>query len=340
MLSDTASLVEGAAIAKRSARATPSALLVRRTRDFRRILARARRSEDADAIHDLRVAARRLSEAISLFGAERSRAGKAARDGVAAVRRAAAKLRDRDVWIEWLGEARARARSEAAAVESLLAGEVARRKKGVRRFRSRLRQAGVDRLAKALAALTRSGEKTKDERGTGPAPDALALPALLAERSARAATIAARAARSGDAEELHEARIAIKRLRYAAEAVALSGFAPRGGSAPLLSFLKKLQSVLGELHDRDVFLDKVARCGEKLVARKKKARREDLRKSFEALSSRLSRERERLVARFRRLVAGRDGALARELRVGLVAPGAARRRDAVPNGAVAGGKRA
>jgi CHAD domain-containing protein len=55
-----------------------------------------------------------------------------------------------------------------------------------------------------------------------------------------------------DVEGLHNLRIAVKKLRYALETL---DFAAGDGAKENLKFFKKLQTVLGDLHDRDVFLE-------------------------------------------------------------------------------------
>lgn len=288
-------------------------LVRRRTEALFALLPKARRGRDADAIHDLRVASRRLGEALALCPDGGSKA-RALVEEVALLRRAAGRLRDADVWLAWLRGAAANAKAERVAVEALLDSEGERRRKAARRCRERL--AGIDAraLEKSLRAFAKSaaaddGRRAADDSFRG----------LLLERDARAARLAATAAKSGDAEELHEARIAYKQLRYAAESA--EGLFDARLLARLIRRLKDVQDVLGELHDRDVFLDRAARRGEKLADEAPQSRRDELRKSFEALSARLSRERERLLARFRRLVPGRaEPALAPTIRRGLASP--------------------
>jgi CHAD domain-containing protein len=55
-----------------------------------------------------------------------------------------------------------------------------------------------------------------------------------------------------DVEGLHNLRIAVKKLRYALETL---DFTAGEHAKENLKFFKKLQTVLGDLHDRDVFLE-------------------------------------------------------------------------------------
>jgi CHAD domain-containing protein len=69
-------------------------------------------------------------------------------------------------------------------------------------------------------------------------------------RRVRRADDAAVAAAPDDSEELHNLRIAIKRLRYIGEVGAL--VLPDGGADDLLDALSDLQDELGDVHDADV----------------------------------------------------------------------------------------
>jgi CHAD domain-containing protein len=65
----------------------------------------------------------------------------------------------------------------------------------------------------------------------------------------------------GDIEGLHRLRIAVKKLRYAIETL---DFAAGEQAKENLRFFKKLQTVLGDLHDRDVFIEMAAKRANKL----------------------------------------------------------------------------
>jgi CHAD domain-containing protein len=65
----------------------------------------------------------------------------------------------------------------------------------------------------------------------------------------------------GDVEGLHKLRIAVKKLRYAIETL---DFAAGEHTKENLRFFKKLQTVLGDLHDRDVFIAMAGKRANKL----------------------------------------------------------------------------
>jgi len=62
--------------------------------------------------------------------------------------------------------------------------------------------------------------------------------------------------RDGDPEAMHRVRIAIKRYRYALEALTESG---ASGLQPAIHAARSLQSDLGGLHDLDVLIEVVRR---------------------------------------------------------------------------------
>ncbi len=76
------------------------------------------------------------------------------------------------------------------------------------------------------------------------------------------------ALRRGEAHELHELRIACKRLRYA-----LERFTAQAATVPAAAVrLAAIQDALGELHDRDVLLAAVPAAAEATRARLSRAR--------------------------------------------------------------------
>ena len=77
---------------------------------------------------------------------------------------------------------------------------------------------------------------------------------LLAERAQGASDAIADASGVYFPNRTHQTRIAIKKLRYAAEIAARTGVM---ADAPLIRDLKKSQDVLGDLHDRQMLIDEL-----------------------------------------------------------------------------------
>lgn len=98
---------------------------------------------------------------------------------------------------------------------------------------------------------------------------------IVAVRAHEFAALADRAVASGDAEPLHAARIAAKRLRYVLE---VAGFCLGPAAGRLHDFARDTQDLIGLIHDCDVMLPRIESHGESL-------RREDAVALRETLSS-------------------------------------------------------
>jgi len=218
-----------------------------------------RENRDPECLHRMRVASRRLRNALSLFGGcfpeeERKRWEKEARK----VGRALGEARDADV----------QAASVAALVKNL--GD-RRLRPGAERLLLRLKQRRERLQPKVLRALD---ELEESELKNG-FPEALrglsarmrlSLPEpaegmetvrgaaveLLVRRAVELEAFQPVADHPERVEELHAMRIAVKRLRYTLE-IFRSLF--EGAAEPVLETLKKLQDLLGEVHDCDVWIE-------------------------------------------------------------------------------------
>ncbi|HTR97881.1 MAG TPA: CHAD domain-containing protein [Candidatus Acidoferrales bacterium] len=217
----------------------PAAALLSRADALLRALARCR-ERAPDAVHDVRVAARRMEAALwvwrnALSPGEASALRRAPRRW----RRRLAHARDLEVLAHELGSPPL---CECGETIGALARALAREGDRVTsRLRVRPRGRRVKRWRGAL------------ERATGDAPEA-ELAAVLAAGAARVRrrqrdALAALAAAQGvdDDGPLHAARVALKRWRYAEEAYA----AASGGALSSRSDeARELQRRLGSLHDR------------------------------------------------------------------------------------------
>jgi triphosphatase len=185
------------------------------------------RSDDPEALHQLRVGLRRLRSALRAFRdiLERRQAGALARR----LRRLSPKLgaaRDWDVLVERLDR-------EGAPAQLLCR---AREKRD--RARASARRAVA---SKAFGKLLERARALRAAEGA---------PGLAAASLARAHAKVMKQARGvdwTDAAARHAVRIRVKRLRYACEFFA-SAFAARR-AMPYVAALKELQEILGELND-------------------------------------------------------------------------------------------
>lgn len=201
------------------------------------------------AVHGLRVETRRLLALADLIGAVGGGATDKLRRSLRRSLRDTAKARDTAVQLQQ--------------VEERIAGEPA-----LRPFRVRLRR-GVKRAVRALRDRLRYGGKKLRRRaralaGAAGASGAGAAAAPAVVRTVQAALATARAA-NRDAQraaaQTHRARLALKRLRYLAEALRV--WVP-GITAAWLEQLRRRQHLTGEIHDLQV----LARCLARYVARR------------------------------------------------------------------------
>ncbi len=269
----------GRAAPARSGDALLARLLRKRLRAVRRRLPAVRAGRDLEAVHDLRVALRRLRAALGgLAEFLPRRALRAARKPARRLLRALGAARDADVQIETL----------AAFLAGLPAGNraAARLRPGLRRLRLRLRQQRetlqprvrrelerFDRAGIAAAlddALRRRRIRARRLPARGGAATAARLRRAAFRRlTARLATVLAfepHVAHPERIAELHCLRIAVRRLRYAVDLFAPLYAGRLAAAAPPLA---ELQGLLGEIHDADIWL---AALPEFLAAERARAR--------------------------------------------------------------------
>lgn len=202
------------------------------------------RKGDAEALHQARVATRRLREALPMLG-EGHKARRLSRK-VRSLTKAFGTVRELDVALETLDEIEAWGLPTAA---------VQRLRRAVRQERgdtqpallASLERCNVEKLGrKALARAKKVG------RASAPAGESVA--ATRARAARRAGRLAAAIASAGGIyapERLHLVRIAVKKLRYAVELVQAVGGARQQGR---LRPLKQVQDLLGRMHDLEVLI--------------------------------------------------------------------------------------
>jgi len=225
------------------------AILLARARALFELEAAARNEVDADVIHDLRVASRRLREAMRLlapvYGGRRLRRW---RGHVRDLTSAFGPVRDADVFIEALAGIRPALGKSGQRAAAFLAGyALGQRSRDLTMLLSRLPEVG---LTGGRERFERDARKVRvdSERASRPlntlAHDAIAI-RVEAVEAARAEL-----GDDGDPAAHHDLRIAFKKLRYAAEV-----FAPCYGDSfdELHGVLKSFQDALGDLHDIHVF---------------------------------------------------------------------------------------
>ena len=217
--------------------------------EARAAVARLADPEDAEALHDFRVGLRRLRTLLRAFRPELGDAvPKRLQRRLREMTRATTAARDAEVQLTWVRVQR---------------GEVGRRP-GLSWFVARLAArrerayADVgDHVVPAFRVLERRVRRALNHAAapTGPAGPLFAAAAARGIRDQATALeqelAAARAPR--DADAIHAARIAAKRLRYLLESLAGDGTP----AAVLVDRLKGLQDLLGALHDLQVLSEEL-----------------------------------------------------------------------------------
>ena len=204
-----------------------------------------RQGEDLEHVHRMRVASRRLRSALTIFGdCFKGKKGKRWRQAVREVTRSLGQARDLDVQIEFLGK------TDVEGLEPLIA-----HLKDSRRTLQPEICALMDELSGSSPLLDLSAELEGAEGWNGSAttlhPYAYAHAAVAVEELFEHANSVPV---YSDWQGHHALRIAAKRLRYALEAFRK---AYDDGLDEELRQLKGLQDVVGELHDCDVWLQRI-----------------------------------------------------------------------------------
>ena len=233
----------------------------------RDLLARVRKAaedlnlgEKADALHDFRVALRRLRSWIRAFDEELS--GTVRPKAIRRLKRiadATRTSRDLEVKIEW--------------VERFSHAQRGRYRQAARWLSDDMRAQKAKADADLLAVLGKKFDRAVGQLSQGlghyvvdldeePVSAVSALAGLIREHAEASARAMTKISSVGDRAEAHQARIAIKRLRYLVEPVA-HGVA---GADVLVDDLSKLQDALGALHDAQMFGSDVAKLLAKVLA--------------------------------------------------------------------------
>jgi CHAD domain-containing protein len=229
-------------------RRAPSALLLQqRVTALRRMLPGAR-SGDVRALHQARVATRRLREALPLVGA--GKAGRRLERVARALTGVLGTVRELDVALLMLDEL-ARTKGAPSAAVACLRRAIGDERGALQRVTTkRIDQCDMDRLQrKALQALER-----RSDRRAHPVDRQAQVAAARRRAARRAARLEAMVDAAGAMylpDRLHQVRIAVKKLRYALEiARDLSG----SRAEARIRSLKRVQDLLGRMHDLEVLI--------------------------------------------------------------------------------------
>jgi CHAD domain-containing protein len=199
-----------------------------------------------EAIHDARVATRRLRELLPLLPVAPDE-GKDLRRSLRAATRRLGRVRELDVLLEIVARLPATHEFPHDALECVARAARRERKRALSRATAPKFGRRVARLVRSLSRLDRdlaASAGARDEAGW--------RRAIAARAAGRASDLSRRLVQAGDAyaqEKLHAVRVAVKKLRYARELAAEA--AGRKGSREL-RLLARVQDELGDLHDLEV----------------------------------------------------------------------------------------
>ncbi len=259
---DSSSSAPGAPACDAATRLLAAEAMLHRLEAMGKEMDGAARAEDVECVHRMRVASRRLRTALELFGdcLPRRRVKDWAKE-VRSITRSLGQARDADVQVLF--------------VQQFLASvEDGKARPGLARLLLRLRQHRAALQQSVLKMLHRVGESGLIDRMTDSllrlrarqrlerAEDAPPLTDALLQRASQ--TIAARLEellayepfllQPQAADRHHAMRIAAKHLRYAMEI--FEPLLERALAEPV-RWARKLQTVLGEIHDCDVWLERL-----------------------------------------------------------------------------------
>ncbi len=222
----------------------------------------AAQAGDMRSVHQARVASRRLREALPVLRAsvDGHALGRVRRQ-VRRMTRALGPVRELDVALEHLDELAARDIVSTRAlgrVRQALAHERLHRR---RDMLTEITPGKVERLRQRLRHVS-AGDETP--------PSALPLDALSAQVGRRARRLVAAMERAGGLylpDRLHAVRIAAKKLRYATE---IERELKRSRATARITQLKRLQDLLGRMHDFEILIDRTRQLQAELATSDRK----------------------------------------------------------------------
>jgi CHAD domain-containing protein len=206
-------------------------------------------SGDVRAVHQMRVASRRLRELLPILQID-AVTGQKLEHHLRKVTRLLGTLRELDVMATLIGELRARDSSDHVALDRLADLVADARARALGRLGGKVwKQLGrlSDKLGRVAVQLNAPESRLPQRRGWR-----WALDARIAHRAERLDATLRAAGAVYLPERLHAVRIATKKLRYAVE---LSVEAAGGRTSADLRTLKRSQQVLGRMHDLQVLID-------------------------------------------------------------------------------------
>lgn len=237
-----------------------------------------RASASMDAVHDLRVAIRRCrSVAAAMEEIDPDPAWPALRKAARKLFRALGGLRDAQVMDEWVKKLGPETDPVRAHLQTSFESK-----------EPQLREEALRAVEKFDAKLWKHLERALRKRSQLVPPGGLAAECLALERFESAKELHARALRTEKPKPWHALRIGLKRFRYTVESLLPEQYAVWSDN------LKRVQDLLGEIHDLDVLSD--------LVKKSEFVETED---SLNVWAEIIGRERQQCIRTYRQLTLGK-----------------------------------
>ena len=222
--------------------------------------------EERDAIHDFRVALRRLRSWMGAFDDELAATVRPkVQRRLKRIADATRASRDCEVHMEWLEEFGKTQRGKYRRATEWLVDDLRSQKA---KADLKLREAVDKDLDRTAAQLGQGLSRYIVDLDEPADTMAFQLATLIRDHAASAASCFNKIESVGDRAEAHEARIAVKRLRYIIEPLA----GAIAGVESLVDDLSKLQDELGALHDAQIFGSEIATELAKVLAASSSAR--------------------------------------------------------------------
>jgi CHAD domain-containing protein len=205
---------------------------------------------DVDAIHQARVATRRVRAALPIVtrGSRRRKLKKS----FTLLTRALGGVREIDVAILTLDELASDPSVPSEGLQQLRVILQEQRQRLSTEMNRTVQHVDLDRLQrKTLEAAERSIEEDADQ------PDVKRLRSVIKRASRRAFVLQAAIENAGNiylADRLHQVRIAVKKLRYAME---IARELSRSRASARIRLLKTVQDLLGRMHDLEVLITRI-----------------------------------------------------------------------------------
>lgn len=197
--------------------------------------------EDVEALHDMRVAARRMRAAMDLFAPALPVRARRLREELRWIASRLGQVRDLDTQLEWIAAwSRPATPDDQAALEQLTRALEKRRRRARRLMLQGLDTQRYARLISRLARTLRTGPPRRSPAARAPA--LAALPGLIEQRYASVTRAGENLHAGSPPEAFHRLRIRCKRLRYAVENARDLYGAP---ASNYVEVLVGLQDVLG-----------------------------------------------------------------------------------------------